>query len=170
MEPATTFRVLKKRAPAEKPLNQSTWFFTVSYNRKEEDLTPEQKEWFEGLVTKIFSRPYALLKTAPNCNDFVNDFRHVRPELIEKIEAEVAFETGEKRGIFHSHGRLNVLHRSRVQLNLALIQNVLREEAEKHEPGGPGLYFKATWTKGAEEARISNYLTKHETKVFTFTK
>lgn len=168
-DPPTTFRVLKKRKPAEKTLSQSTWFFTLSYNRKEEDLNEEQKRWFEDLVVRLFSRPYVLLKTAPRCTDYVSTaFYHVKPELIERCEAEVAFESGELRGVYHAHGRVNVIHRTRVQLNLAAIQNILREEAERHDPGGPGLFFRATWTRGSEEARISNYLQKPSTKIHAF--
>lgn len=162
----TSFRVIKKRKQEDRPVSQSTWFFTVSYNRKEDDLTPEQKEWFETSMERLWSKPYALMKTAPNCKDYVDEFKHPDPKLIEKIEAEIAFESGEKKGIYHLHGRLHVMHRTKVQLNLAAIQTILREMGEAHDPEGPGLFFRAQWTKNSEQARIENYLTKHQTKTF----
>lgn len=166
-EPSTSFRVISKRKADDRPRAQSTWFFTVSYNRKEEDITPEQREWFETTMTQLWSKPYALLKLAPNCRDPTKGaMKHPAPELIEKIESEIAFETGEQRGVFHMHGRLSVIHFSKIQLRLAEIQEILRQLAEKHDPEGPGLFFRAQWTANAETARIQNYLSKHESKKF----
>lgn len=155
----TTFRVLKKRQKEEAPVKVSEWFLTVNSNRKYEELGPAGRKDFEDKMTKLWRRPFALLKVPPNSQEGVGPFCQPPREKVEAVTCEIAFETGEK-GRYHMHGKLTVRHRTRVQLNLALIHSILAEEMGVDSSGNPGIFFRARWIQSAETQRIEAYLTK----------
>jgi len=164
----TTFRVLKKRKKEETPPKESQWFLTVNSNRTFEELGEEGRRDFEEKMKKLWSKPFALLKVPPNSSEGVGPFHQPPREKIVSVDCEIAFEVGEKHSRVHMHGRLTVIHRTRVQLNLALIHSILAEMMGVDSSGNPGIFFKARWVQSAETQRIENYLTKPNPEKFSF--
>ena len=158
-EPATSFEIVKKRAAGETSAKVSEYFITVSTNRKDDDLTDEEREKFEADMTRLWSRPYALLRVPPG-EKGVGQLGLPPRDKIEGITVRIAYEVGSVRGVLHAHLTLSVRHRTRVQLAYGRVQTCLRELV------GEGVYFKAHFVRNQDAIRIENYLSKHDAKTF----
>lgn len=164
----TTFKVLTKRQKAEPAPKISEWFITVNSNRTFDELGPEGRKDFEEKMKKLWRKPFALLKVPPNSKEGVGPFCQPPRDKIISVTMEIAFEVGEKHSRVHMHGKLTVKHRTRVQLNLALVHSILAEMMGVDSSGNPGVFFRARWIQSAETQKIENYLTKPNPEKFVF--
>jgi hypothetical protein len=158
-EPFTKFEIVQKRAAGEKAPSVSEYFITVSTNKVDDALTDEERAAFEEAMTRVWSRPYALLRVPPG-EKGLGELRLPDRSKIDSINVQLALEVGSVRGVLHCHLRLTVRHRCRVQLDFGRVGTILRELC------GEGVYFKAQFVRNQEAMRIENYLTKHFVKTF----
>ena len=153
-EPLTRFEVVETKKASKEVT--SLWFVTVSSNQRLEALGEDGVKHFKESMVALWSKPYGLLKCAHGEQGVGRLCLPPRDKILE-IESRISWEVGKEKQFLHMHGTVKVRHCSKILLDFARINNVLRDFS------GPdrAWNFRADYVPAAAvQSRLDAYMTK----------